>query len=499
MKKTILIPVIIALISLSLKSQIIDSDMLISTFSGKNAKLTFQTGTFENNSFTILVNINWVNSKLKSVKDKESVLAVIHDSVKIFPENSIGISEESTIGKFSNDVIVVRFFAKPEFEGGDVKITIPFVYAENIEAANNNKHKEVLYAKPKKPIIDYKIDGKLIKDIYPPLVKVTAPLPDKNKDEDIAIVETRNTEVRVSAYDKSGIKEIRINGVKAKYLYTGEYTAKLKLFTGGNLINIIATDNFGNESKTELELICSYQYELDLKGGQYYALIVGVNDYKDDNIPDLDKPIADAEALKNVLTSLYTFDENNVSFLKNPSRSDLINELDMFADKLNDNDNLLIFYAGHGFWDDFKEIGYWLPSDAETGDKSTWIRNSTIKDFIGAVKTKQTLLITDACFSGSIFKTRGLKAGNFVAYQKIYDMPGKKGMTSGTLKEVPDKSVFLNTLRKRLTENKDKYLLSSTLFNSLRAAVLNNSPNVPQFGTIQGVGDEGGEFIFILR
>ena len=72
-------------------------------------------------------------------------------------------------------------------------------------------------------------------------------------------------------------------------------------------------------------------------------------------------------------------------------------------------------------------------------------------------------------------------------------------MTSGTLKEVPDESIFLKTLRKRLTENEDKYLLCSKLFNSLRDAVLNNSPNVPQYGTIQGVGDEGGEFIFIKR
>jgi hypothetical protein len=30
-------------------------------------------------------------------------------------------------------------------------------------------------------------------------------------------------------------------------------------------------------------------------------------------------------------------------------------------------------------------------------------------------------------------------------------------------------------------------------------AVMNNSENVPQFGTIQNVGDEGGDFIFIKR
>jgi hypothetical protein len=28
---------------------------------------------------------------------------------------------------------------------------------------------------------------------------------------------------------------------------------------------------------------------------------------------------------------------------------------------------------------------------------------------------------------------------------------------------------------------------------------MNNSPNVPQYGTIQNVGDEGGDYIFIRR
>jgi hypothetical protein len=37
------------------------------------------------------------------------------------------------------------------------------------------------------------------------------------------------------------------------------------------------------------------------------------------------------------------------------------------------------------------------------------------------------------------------------------------------------------------------------LFSKMRTAVINNSENVPQFGTIQNVGDEGGDFIFIRR
>ena len=476
-----------------------EDDIILSSYSGHNAKVSITKSEFIGNSFTVTFGITWVNSKLKPVKNESSVLAILNESIKVFPEKSVGIANKNPVSDFSNTEFSVDFFAMPDFEGGKVRISLPFVFAENIDEAKSGNWKELLYTKPKEPSIIYKIDGKLIKDVYAPEVSLAGPLVDKENGEKIPIVKTKTVEVKISAHDKSGIKEIFINRRKAKLNYTGEYVSEITLYTGMNVITVKASDNFGNEKETEFEILCSFQYDLDLRGGNYYALIIGINDYDDLNIPDLDKPVADAESLKNVLSSLYTFEENNITFLKNPTRSKFINELDRLAGQLGSDDNLLIFYAGHGYWDDFKEIGYWMPSDAVVGDYSTWIRNSTIKEYIGVFKTKQTLLITDACFSGSIFKTRALKAESVVAYQKIYDLPGRKGMTSGTLKEVPDISVFLNTMLKRLSQNEDKYLASSTLFNSLRDAVLNNSPNVPQFGTIQGAGDEGGEFIFIKR
>jgi hypothetical protein len=86
-----------------------------------------------------------------------------------------------------------------------------------------------------------------------------------------------------------------------------------------------------------------------------------------------------------------------------------------------------------------------------------------------------------------------------MAIQKLYELPSRKAMTSGTLTEVPDKSVFLQYLTKRLIENEDKYLPSEQLFFSFKPAVLNNSINVPQFGEIKDTGDEGGDFIFVKK
>ncbi len=236
--------------------------------------------------------------------------------------------------------------------------------------------------------------------------------------------------------------------------------------------------------------------------GKYYALIIGVNEYPDQSINELDKPIRDAEMFYSAITSKYSFDRQNVRLLRNATMAQMVEALDYFADLVRPEDNFLIFYAGHGIWDDEAQIGYWLPSDASKDSKLAWFRNSTLRDYLKEINSKHTLLISDACFAGAIFQTsRG--AGAFsdatLAINKLYELPSRKAMTSGILTEVPDESAFLWYLVKRLVENNEKYLSSMQLYNSFQIAVINNSSVVPKFGVIQEVGDEGGEFIFILR
>ena len=72
-------------------------------------------------------------------------------------------------------------------------------------------------------------------------------------------------------------------------------------------------------------------------------------------------------------------------------------------------------------------------------------------------------------------------------------------MTSGTLTKVPDRSSFTRFLIQRLEENEETYLSSEQLFSSFRLAVINNSDAIPQYGEIEKVGDEGGDFIFLKK
>ncbi len=232
----------------------------------------------------------------------------------------------------------------------------------------------------------------------------------------------------------------------------------------------------------------------------YHALIIGINDYTDESITDLDMPVQDAEALKATLAEMYTFDEENITVLLNPKREEIISTLDQLTQVVKDTDNLLVFYAGHGIWSEKLNQGYWLPADASKDNKSFWLSNSTIRDYLRGIPAKHTLLISDACFSGGILKERAVFEDG-KAMLELYKLKSRKAMTSGTLTTVPDESVFMKYLVSNLRSNAHPMITADQLFRNFKIAVINNSPNgqVPQYGPIVQTGDEGGDFIFLRR
>jgi Caspase domain len=233
--------------------------------------------------------------------------------------------------------------------------------------------------------------------------------------------------------------------------------------------------------------------------GTYHALLIAVEDYVDPSVNKLDNPVKDAMQLQKTLTTAYHFDPQNVKLLKNPSKKEVFTELARLRTAVKETDNLLVFYAGHGYWDKDMEKGYWLPTDAERDLPTNWIANEDVTGYVRAIKSKHTLLISDACFSGGIFKTREAFTGQR-AVEEVYKMSSRKAITSGNLTLVPDKSVFIQYLVKKLEENKEKFLTEEQLFSQFKMAVMNNSPGqIPQFGTIINTGDEGGNFVFIRK
>ena len=83
-----------------------------------------------------------------------------------------------------------------------------------------------------------------------------------------------------------------------------------------------------------------------------------MQDYQHPSINDLDFPLQDTQQLAEVIQKEYQFAPNRVQVLKNPTRVELIEAFDQLSDLLTEKDNLLIFYSGHGFWDERLKTGF---------------------------------------------------------------------------------------------------------------------------------------------
>ncbi len=303
------------------------------------------------------------------------------------------------------------------------------------------------------------------------------------------------------ASDNSGISFVSVNSELQIINESGFFTARLTLEPGDNQVRIVAIDK--NENLKEVYFQVNYSpavlslAERISSESRYFALIIGIDKYQDPDIKNLDNPVRDARKLFVTITNKYNFEEENVWVLENATRDQIIRSLDDLSQLISSEDNLLIFYAGHGSWDPDANNGFWLPSDADSDVKTNWLRNSTLVDYVKEINSHHTLLIADACFGGSIFKTRSAFGNRDKAFEKLYELPSRKAMTSGNLTEVPDKSSFTSFLILRLEENNETYLSSEQLFSSFRIAVINNSDAIPMFGEIDKVGDQGGDFIFL--
>ena len=142
----------------------------------------------------------------------------------------------------------------------------------------------------------------------------------------------------------------------------------------------------------------------------YKAIVIGINDYQHDdahNWANLHTAANDARSIADLLENKYDFD---VTRLLNgeATRSAIIQSLDDVA-QCSPNDAVLIYYAGHGFYDKDIDEGFWIPVDAQStingrNARQDWIWNSVITRMIDASQARHVLVISDSCYSGSLFR-----------------------------------------------------------------------------------------------
>ena len=136
--------------------------------------------------------------------------------------------------------------------------------------------------------------------------------------------------------------------------------------------------------------------------GNYRALIIGIDDYKDRRIPDLNTATNDARALAKLLKKKYGF-EIDLILDHQATKKAIYNALRKLSASVKPSESVLIYYAGHGEYDRQYNDGWWIPVDAEAGNPLTYMDNIQVQKAMRSMKARHVLLISDSCYSGTLF------------------------------------------------------------------------------------------------
>jgi len=246
--------------------------------------------------------------------------------------------------------------------------------------------------------------------------------------------------------------------------------------------------------------------------GRFYALVIGNQNYR--MIDKLSTPINDVQRAAKVLSEKYGFtvqvleDANDVSMLK------ALNDLNA---QLKPEDNLLIYYAGHGekLQTGKQETGYWLPVNADPPPQDTyWVPNEQITAHLGRLPAKRVLVVADSCYAGLLSSDPSYlfvdsKVGYTMDYMK-FKLPKRSRLllSSGGNDPVLDigggnNSVFARAFLEEIEAN-NGILAAPELFSRIRKRVSAMAANnkfvqMPEFKSIKGAGHEVGDFFLVPK
>ncbi len=255
--------------------------------------------------------------------------------------------------------------------------------------------------------------------------------------------------------------------------------------------------------------------------GHHYIVAIGIDHYQ--NWPVLGTAVSDASGFAKLLTTQFGFEYAVEPLTEKSATRDNINSLidDNLRSRLKPEDDLIIFFAGHGttrndkVGDQTQSDGFLVPYEARApGAVEYWSDYINIEEFlrkVSSLPSEHILVILDSCHSGmalgSKFSTsRGDTrfegdVSRKVARKVITSAQGDQlAADSGPL---PDHSLFTGLMMQGLMTGradsfKEKYITSTQLgaYTQHEVGVQEGSKQTPLFGSFDL--DGGGELIIPL-
>jgi len=236
-----------------------------------------------------------------------------------------------------------------------------------------------------------------------------------------------------------------------------------------------------------------------------WLYVVGIDRYE--HVPKLTTAVHDAQAVRDLLQAKFQFDDEHLleRYDGDATRENIVEDLHWLAENLGEDDDLLIYYAGHGVEDEAMSDGHWVPVDGRRDKVSSLVSNSYIRAALKGIPARHIWLVSDSCFSGSLFGDRNV--GEVISeryYTEKYKLRSRQVFTSGGDEPVADggedgHSVFAYHFLHQLQHAEAAYLVPSEVTDEVSRVVGNDSQQTPQFAPLREAGDAGGEFVLINR
>lgn len=323
----------------------------------------------------------------------------------------------------------------------------------------------------------------------------------------------------------AGIVSLSVNGKPVSLASNNLFRASVPIDISPKPVNVVVVDKQGrraavtftfvdespdaaqaNQQAAAIPAPVRSAKKANYKLGDYYALVIGNNDYQ--QFSTLVTAVNDATETDRVLREKYNF---KTRLLLNADRYAILSALNEMRETLKADDNLLIYYAGHGVMDEANGRGYWLPVDADVNNNANWISNTAITDILNVIDAKHILVVADSCFSGTLTQTplarTQVDVPSDVRAEWIEVMAETRAritLTSGGLEPVLDggggdhslfAKAFLATLRSNDTVL-EGYSLYYQVLDRMGATPQSGAQQSPQYAPIHLAGHESGEFFF---
>lgn len=361
-----------------------------------------------------------------------------------------------------------------------------------------------------------------------PLVEIIEPALTVTRGKPAAMVrgQVQTSDVVGKVVAKGGLSTVMVNGQPVTVGANGLFKVAVPVTADGSSVQVAAVDKAGTRTALEFVLlpaptsgkggpassstaaVATRPVPRGVELGRYHAIVIGNNAYNGGYTP-LTSAVSDADKVASVLQRKYGFEVRTV---RNGTRLDILTALNEMREQLKPEDNLVVYFAGHGELDGASQQGYWIPVDARQGDPSTWISNRAVSDILNTMNAKHVLVVADSCYSGAMTRASvpafNAAIGDDKYAEWVKTMSGSRSrtaLTSGGLAPVPDSSAGGNSLFARAfvnaLEDNSQLMEGQKLFRevtaSLAAAATESSIlQFPEYAPIQFAGHEAGEFFF---